>query len=414
MSDSQVSTAAANQNVEIFDARPFFEKVLAYAQQHGIIDQAKLDAMETEAPKGMVQIARYFGSEFLRPELEKARERIVNLVSMNLEHHSAGDLHKAAQALRDHSLLSRSKGASDMLKALIAMPQNSHFGMGEHGGFTDEHIPQLAIWSLRSLGDYRLELARRSQVAAVVDAALWFAEQFGMDAQDVQDAGCDAEAVIRTALLMVSTRQTRLPDWVAFENTVANLRKKATSSSTIASNITLPKNLPAQFKEVVECVRTTILSDMSKILDRSLPPRKLFDQTPAFMGRYFWVEDPLTEVDNFDRAASTAWNKATAGHSDSGSLLTLFLCIAATSTPKTVLTAKAAATLVRKVRKSGLKADLVSDYILTNAPAHGQSDYLRMWHDFLAEAQDVLLSDHDYALVDAMALLHRECNISAG
>jgi hypothetical protein len=153
---------------------------------------------------------------------------------------------------------------------------------------------------------------------------------------------------------------------------------------------------------------------MSKILDRSLPPRKLFDQTPAFMGRYFWVEDPLTEVDNFGRAASTAWNKATAGHSDSSSLLTLFLCIAATSTPKTVLTAKAAATLVRKVRKSGLKADLVSDYILTNAPAHGQSDYLRMWHDFLAEAQDVLLSDHDYALVDAMALLHRECNISAG
>ncbi|HPH14018.1 MAG TPA: hypothetical protein PLC34_09500, partial [Burkholderiaceae bacterium] len=61
---------AAAQTVALFDARPFFEKALAYGLQHGIIDQARLDAIQTEAPKGMVQIARYFGSEFLRSELE--------------------------------------------------------------------------------------------------------------------------------------------------------------------------------------------------------------------------------------------------------------------------------------------------------------------------------------------------------
>ena len=296
--------AAAAQTVALFDARPFFEKALAYGLKHGIIDQARLDAIQTEAPKGMVQIARYFGSEFLRSELEMARVRIVNLVSMNLEHTSAGDLRQAAEALRDNSFLSRSKGASDMLKALIAMPQSSHFGMNEHSGFTDDHIPQLAKWTLRSLADYRAELAKRGQVTQVINAALWFAGQLGMDAEELEDAGRDAEAVIRTGLLFMATRQTKVPDWVAFQKTIAALRKKAVLT------IPLPKEVPAEFKTVVEGVRKSIVSDMPKILDSTLSARKLFDQTPAFMGRYFWVEDALSEVDDFDRAASASWNCA--------------------------------------------------------------------------------------------------------
>ena len=155
--------------VSLYDARPFFEKALQFGVQHGIIDQDKLDAICTDAPKGMVQIARYFGSEFLRPELEKARTRIVNLVSLYLESTCNGDLQLAAESLRDYSFMSRSKGGSDMLKALIVMPQNSHFGMNERGGFTDEHIPLLAKWTLRTLPEYQAELALRSQVAQVVD-----------------------------------------------------------------------------------------------------------------------------------------------------------------------------------------------------------------------------------------------------
>ena len=433
MSDSTSLLPDAVQTVALFDARPLFEKALAYGLRHGIIDQAKLLAIELEAPKGMVQIARYFGSEFLRPELERARERIVNLVSLNLALSSKGDLCKAAEALRDNSLLSRSKSASDMLKALIAMPQSSHFGMHEQGGFTDDHIPQLAKWTLRSLADYQAELAKRSQIAQLVQAALWFAGQLGMDADELEDSGRDAEAVIRTGLLALATRQTRFPDWVAFQRTIAAFKKKekkavatkiaktaktaktvktAKISKTETLSIPLPPTLPAEFKAVVQSVRNSILSDMPKILDSALPARKLFDQTPAFMGRYFWVEDALSLVDDFDRAASAAWNKATGGHSDDGSLLTLFLCVASGSAHKTLLSAKTAAALVRKVRKSGMKPELVPPYILGNAPAQYQSGYLQMWNDFMDEAQTRLLSDHDYELHDAMALLRRDCNIA--
>jgi hypothetical protein len=360
----------------------------------------------------MVQIARYFGSEFLRPELERAKDRMVNLVSLYLESTTAGDLQQAAESLRDFSFMSRSKGGSDMLKALIAMPQNSHFGMNERSGFTDDQIPLLAKWTLRSLPDYQTELAKRSQVAQVIDAAIWMADQLGLDAGDLEEAGKDAEAVIRTALLVFSMKRTEVPDWIAFEKMVLTLRKKYGASITAAATtVTIPKDLPPQFRAVVELVRQSVLADLPKILDASLKTRKLFDQTPAFMGRYFWQEDGLNEVDHFDRAISEKWTKATGGHSDEGALLTLFLCLAATATPKTLLTEKGSATLVRKIRKDGLKPELATEFIMAHAPEQHQGDYTRMWMEFIEEAQSTLLSDHDYALNDAVALLRRECNV---
>ena len=409
--------------VSLFDARPFFEKVLAYGVQHSIISHDRIEAMGQEAPKGMVQIARYFGSEFLRPELEQARARLVNLVSLHLEHSSGGDLRLAAQALSEHSLLSRSKGGADLLKALIAMPQNSHFGMNEGGGFTDEHIPQLAKWSLRALADYQAELAQRSAVALVLDAATWLAQRLGVEAEDLQDAGKDAEAVIRTALLLAALKRTEMPDWARFENLIVDLRKKHSAGQTSVGRptasaktlaIALPKNLPEAFVPVVAAVRASVLADLPKILDPGQTVRKLFDQTPSFIGRYFWIEDSLSEVDHFDRNVSAAWHKATAGHEDEGALLTLFLCVAAVASPKTLLTEKSAAAMLRKIRKTGLQTALASGFIAEHAPQQHQHAYQALWASFLEEALPILTSDHDYTLAEALALLRRECQVGAG
>ena len=409
--------------VSLFDARPFFEKALAYGVQHSIISNDRIEAMGQEAPKGMVQIARYFGSEFLRPELEQARTRLVNLVSLHLEHSSGGDLRLAAHALCEHSLLSRSKAGADLLKALIVMPQNSHFGMNEGGGFTDEHIPQLAKWSLRALADYQAELAQRSAVALVLDAATWLAQRLGVEAEDLQDAGKDAEAVIRTALLLAALKRTEMPDWARFENLIVDLRKKHSAGQTSVGRptasaktlaIALPKNLPEAFVPVVAAVRASVLADLPKILDPGLAVRKLFDQTPAFIGRYFWIEDSLSEVDHFDRNVSAAWHKATAGHEDEGALLTLFLCVAAVASPKTLLTEKSAAALLRKIRKTGLQPALASGFIAEHAPQQHQHAYQALWASFLEEALPILTSDHDYTLAEALALLRRECQVGAG
>jgi hypothetical protein len=411
---STIKQLSPTDAVSLFDERPFFEKALIFGLQHGIIDQAKLDAINVEAPKGMVQIARYFGSEFLRPELEKAKERMINLISLCLQDSSGGDLQAAAESMREHSFLSRSKGGSDLLKALIAMPQNTHFGMNERGGFTDRHIPQLAKWTMLSFADYQAEFALRSRVALVVDAALWLADQFGMQADDLQDAEPDAEAVIRTTLLLAATRRKEMPDWVNFEKMIASLRKKFTETPlpTVALALTLPKDLPDDYKPVVTMVISSVQADLPKILDAKLPIRKLFDQTPAFMGRYFWIEDALSEVDHHDRTRSDAWEKLTQGHSDDGTLLTLLLCVAASVPPKTLLTDKTAATLIRKIRKGGLHTDLASGFIKSHAPEQYQDDYEQLWQDFMAEARTTLISDRDTKLGDALALLRRECNVS--
>ena len=399
-------------SIALHDGRPFFEKALAYGIAHGLLGPDKLEAINTDAPKGMVQIARYFGTEFLRPELERARERMVNLVSLYLESSCNGDLQRAAESLRDNSFLSRSKGGSDMLKALIAMPQNGHFGMNERSGFTDDQIPVLAKWTLRTLPEYQAELALRSQVATVVDAAIWLANEMGVDADALEEAGKDAEAVIRTALLVHAAKRTELPDWPEFEKVITALRKKHGAAGKPIS-LVVPKNLPAEYREVVGLMRNSIELDLVKILDAKLPVRKLFDQTPAFMGRYFWLEDALAEVEHFERTVSATWTKVTGGHSDDSTLLTLFLTVAAGSAPKTLLTEKSATTLVRKIRKSGLKAELARAYIAEHAPLPYQDDYTQLWDNFLEDALGTLQSDMDYALNDAMALLRRECNIAA-
>ena len=402
--------ATSKASVSLFDARPFFEKALAFGVRERIINQDKLDTMCADAPKGMVQIARYFGTEFLRPELEKAKDRMVNLVSLHLEQASGGDLRRAAQLLAENSFLSRSKAGSDMLKNLIAMPQNSHFGMNERSGFKDEHIPLLAKWALRPLGDYRAELAKRSAVAQVVDAAVWMADALGMDEQALEEAGKDAEAVIRTALLVQASKRSELPDWVAFDKMLGAIRKiNPDKGSKLA--LKLPADLPDEFKPVVETVRQSVLADLPKIMASTAPNRKLFDQTPAFIGRYFWVEDALSEVDDYDRKASAAWHKATGGHEDEGSLLTMLLCIAAGAAPKTLLTEKAASALVRKIRKTGLKPLLANQYLAEHAPEQHKEDYSTLWTDFIRDAQATLQSDSDYKLHDALALLRRECNL---
>ncbi|NCN71379.1 MAG: hypothetical protein GW928_01975 [Rhodoferax sp.] len=404
---TRIDTDAAHA-VSLFDDRPFFEKALVYGLQHGLIDTAKRESMAQEAAKGMVQIARYFGSEYLRPELEKARERIVNLVSLHLQQASAGDLRVAAELLRDHSLLSRSKAGSDMLKALIVMPQNTHFGMNERGGFSDRHIPQLARWSLASFADYQVELAARQHAVQAVQTALWLADQYGVAADELQDAEPDAEAVIRTALLLSLTRRKELPDWLGFEKLITALRLKQPAAALLKC----PKDLPPDLQPVVETVRLSVINDWPKLLDKRISPRKLFDQTPAFMGRYFWIEDALSEVSQHDHQRSAAWDKLTQGHSDDGTVLTLCLCVAASSAPKTLLSEATAKTLVRKIRKQGLTPALAVDYLARHAPEQHQDDFVALWNDFVAESQTTLCSDHDPQLRDALALLRRECNVS--
>ena len=397
-------------SISVYDHRPFFEKALRFGLHNGLIDGAKLESIRNDAPKGMVQIARYFGTEFLRPELEKSRERIVNLVSLHLEQDSGGDLHAAAELLRENSFLSRSKAGSEMLKALLAMPDNTHFSMQESGEFRDELIPVLAKWTLKSLPEYQQELAKRTEIETRIEAAFWCAQKLGVARRELQTADTDSEAVIRTALLAHAAGRSLMPNWAQFETAVTLLRKRAEAGKPVL--LALPKGLPAEYRPVLQATLEVMQEhDLPKILDASVKPRKLFIQSLNFMGRYFWLDEGVDDISEMDRAISDQWLKLTQRHTDDSSLITLFLCIATGTARKTTLTETAAASLVRKIRKGGFHPQLASDFIREYAPHEHHNDYQTLWQHFVAETERDLQDERDTRLVEAMAALKLHCNI---
>ena len=137
---------------------------------------------------------------------------------------------------------------------------------------------------------------------------------------------------MRTALLIFAVGRDALPDWIGFEKTIGVLRRQPLMASE--DGVTLPDGLPAHLHGTVEAVRQSVLADMPRILDANLSPRKLFTQTSAFMGRYFWIEDALAEVEHHERSASKEWTKATGGATEEDALLTVFLHLAAGAAPK--------------------------------------------------------------------------------
>mgnify|MGYP007095742936 FL=1 len=95
-------------SIATVDSRPYFERALCHARAEGLVDAARLEAIHREGAKGIVQLAAYFSTANLRPELEAARTRLVTLVGLALEAESGGKLDVAARLLRDKTLLALS------------------------------------------------------------------------------------------------------------------------------------------------------------------------------------------------------------------------------------------------------------------------------------------------------------------
>jgi hypothetical protein len=394
-----------HRNIDLIDKRPFFEKALGFGLKTGILNQEKCRAMIDDAAKGTVQVAAFFGTSHLHTDLENARQRIVNLISIYLEHTYSGDLQKAAESLRDNTFLSHSRGGNEMLKALHGLPDSTVFGDTKGQGLK-EFQDERTLAKPFSLHAYRKERKAREESAAVLAAALWFADDMGVERASLDFSG--AETVIRTALLVRVGAAEEFPDRVGFAKLVAAVRGDSAAGGKLKFPRQLLDDVPAEHRDVVGKVRREIekqdaLADAGVALDALLNRIEL---------RYFVLEGGLEDVDGFDALVSKEWSKVTKGKEDPYSRLTVFMCIAAGVKTKTSVSETEARAMIRRVREHGFDSAGVLAFISDSAPFEIKDNLLSLWRDeFLPDAEQYLIDDEDVKYTRAMKFLKENCNI---
>ncbi len=403
MSDKQFDIA-------LIDDRPFFETVLRYGVKQGIIDSAKLAAINLEAPKGVVQIADAFGSKYLRPEIEAARKRIVNLASLFLVQTSQGDLEAAAKFVRDNTFLTLSRGGSGLIKALFAMPEYALLGREEKGRVEDF----LEFWSLKEKpSEYRKALEQRQTNALEIEAGFWFGSSLGLSRALLEDDDVEAVSVIRSAMLaqLAGQQEITFSNQIEFATLLESIRAKPikVAARGKAKADALSAEMPEKYRAIAERIQQEIIAqDLPKIKDVSASLDKLVYELKE---RYFIRDHEVEDTSDYDALVSKEWTKVTKGKTDIDSLLTMFLCISVGVTPKTSLPEKTAKTLVKKIREQGFQPALAITWIENCAPHEKQEGLLDDWNSFLEEADAYLLDDWDTSFSGALRFLSDNCHI---
>ena len=397
------------QSVAVVDKRPFFEKALCFGVRHDIIDNAKRQAIIADGAKGTVQVAEHFGTSYLYADLENARKRIVNLVSLYLEDSCGADLEKAAHSLRDDSFLFHSRSGNDMLKKLHAMPESTVYG-DMKGQSLKDFQQERTLTKPFSLAAYRKELKRRQDTAAIMAAALWFS-----DDMDVARSSLDfvaAETVIRTAILARFGGEEQSASRSQFAKLVEAVRSKLLTSGKMRIPKAVLDDVPDEHREIAERIRREMEKhDAPLLLNSAMALDVLLN---VFESRYFMRETGLEDLDSFDAFVSKEWHAATGGKEDPYSRLTLFMCLAAGVKPKTTVSEAEARAMVRRVRKDGFDSDTVSGFIRQSAPFEIKQNLLALWEEeFLPEARERLLDDSDRTYARALRFLADNCNVSS-
>ncbi|HXA47645.1 MAG TPA: hypothetical protein VNW52_08445 [Burkholderiaceae bacterium] len=397
------------RSVATVDKRPYFEKVLCYGVQHGVIDPIKVQMMITDGAKGALQVAQHFGTSHLYGDLDNARKRIVNLVSLYLENTFPDSLVKAAESLRDNSFLSHSRGGNEMLKQLHAMPELPVF-QGANAQALKEFQDERTLAKPLTLTAYRKELKRRHDNIASIAVARWFAKDMGVPFSELDYVS--AEMVTRTALLMrLSGHGSKCPSPLEFRKVVELLRSKGLASGKIRIAKSLLDDVPQEHRTVVDSVKREIEThDVRLLIDATVALDAVLNE---FKARYFFRENGLEDVDQFDAFVSKEWLDLTKGKEDSYSRQTLFVCLAAGVKPKTSISETEAKALIKRTREHGLDGSVVSALIKASAPIEIKQDLLAWWEgEFFPEAEERLV-DPDMNLADALEFLKDCCNIKA-
>ncbi len=398
-----------------FDNRPFFDKALRYGVAHDLIPPERLQNLQEEFTKGIVQIANFFGTAHLRPELELALRRMVNLVSLYLEDLSGGDLQIAAASLRDKTLLSHSKAGSDMLKRLHAMQDStlvdrSPVSAERQRTYLDEKTAADTI----PLAEYRSELALRQAMRDTIDFAFWLAKAMGVARDDIDDA----EPLIRSAMLVIFVDQAelRLPTRTAF----VRLFKSAKNPKAKLNQDRLKaflREAPTEFQRLAG-------SAMDRFIERDLPQIRAASSTADKLlysdagENYFIRESVDDDVRQYDRLVAKEWDRVTRGEADDPAVVaTVFFFVATGLPPKAHMLLREAKDIIGAFRRGGFDSQAVLKFVDDHAPEAIREELQKFWTAELKPEAEEQLSDLDPNWPDthmarALEYLRKTCRVT--
>ena len=398
-----------------FDNRPFFDKALRYAVTQGLVTPERLQSIQEEFSKGIVQIANFFGTAHLRPDLELALRRMVNLVSLYLEDMSGGDTQLAAASLRDKTFLSHSKAGSDMLKRLHAMPDSTLIvdravSPESQRAYLDGKTAADTI----SMAEYRSELALRQENQNTIDFAFWLAKKMGVSRDDVDDA----DSLIRSAMLVffVDQAELKLPTRTAFVRLI-KAAKQAKAKLNEDRLKAFLKEAPTEFQQLARRA-------MERFIKRDLPQIRTVSSTADKLlygesGEGYFVSESLDEdVREYDRLVAKEWDRVTRGEADDPAVVsTVFFCVATGLPPKATLLLREAKEVIRLFRTSGFDSQAVIKFVSDHAPEAIREELRKFWKDELKGEAEEQLSDRDPNWPDthmerALEYLRKTCRVA--
>ena len=393
--------APVKNSIAIVDDRPFFEKAIRYGLEHGILSRENINKIEADGPKGIVQIADHFGTVYLRTDLETAAARMTNLISLYLEDFSNGDLHTAAISLRDNSLLSHSRGGSEMLKRLHAMPVDT----GLYGRKTDPLAQKIFVNERSfafplSCANYRAQVRQCQANQMRIDFARWLARRLNVKQEECEDFGADE--LIRSAMLLlyVGAKTLEMPSKTEFIKLVETLRKKSFK--------TKPSSLDAFLKDAPEAFVEMTRQSMQEFIESALPKLKSAEKSPdeilhaEAQGSFFVRDKPEEDVVAYDKLVAKEWVRITKGNADDPAVLaTIFLCVATAHPAKASALLKEAKSIITAFRTNGFDSKAVLAFIDEHAPFEQREDLKAMWLEDLQPDAEIHLADNDPQMPDS-------------
>lgn len=404
---SETTAGAAPLALATYDDRPYFARALDYGLANGIIDSEKLDAMRVDGAKGIVQIADFFGTSHLRTDLEDAMKRMVNLASLYLEHMSDGHLPRAARSLQDNTFLSHSRGGSEMYKRYFAMPSDSTILDADEASDVREFLRARSLADPWSVATYRARHAERLAHKVEIDAAIWFADTMEVPREAL--AGESAENIIEACLITrIAGREApgllgaqELKDFI-------KAARRARKKKPLPDDLLL--DVPDEHRAVIERHLARLAAkDLPRIADTKVP---FNDLVREYHDRFQSFSISL-EVSDYDTLVTDEWRKVTRGNTDTDSMNTVFLCLAAGRPPKPAITAAEAKTAIRAIRKSGSAEQSVTEFILRCAPHQMIEGLVALWEDeFRPEViEDLILGSDDEVLDPLVRIIAQHCHI---